>query len=276
MTSQTATTAAQPLEVRDEAVEVWNRRITMRVKVAGAGEPLLYLHAAAGLVWDPFLSRLAEHYTVYAPEFPGSSPGDPYAIHQIDELSDLVLAYEELVRKLGLARPVIVGPSFGGMLAAELAAAYPLLAERLILLDPVGIRRADLPIANPYSAPAEALPRMLFHDPGSPAAQAMFALPDDPDQAAAITATMIWTLGCTGKFVWPVIDTGLRKRLHRIGAPTLIVWGRQDAIVPVGYADEFASLIPDAEVAVVEDCGHVPQVEQLEPTFEAVRRFLQR
>ena len=267
-------TMTQAPQIHDEAVGVWGGRVTMRVKIAGAGAPLLYLHPAAGLVWDPFLSRLAERYTVYAPEFPGSTPGDPYAIHQIDHLSDLVLVYEELVSKLGLGRPVVVGQSFGGMLAAELAAAYPSLAAKLVLLDPAGLRRADLPIANPYSAPPEDLPGMLFHDPTGPAAQSMFALPDDPDQAAAITAGMVWTLGCTGKFVWPVLEAGLRNRLHRITAPTLLVWGRHDAVLPVAYADEFAALIPDARIAVIEDSGHIPQVEQLEPTLAAVAGFL--
>src|SRR6266699_2092121 len=111
--------------ISEETIQVWDGRITMRVKVAGAGSPLLYLHPAAGLAWDPFLSHLAERYTVYAPEFPGTSLGDPYAVHQVDDLTDVVLLYEELVRKLGLVTPVVVGQSFGGMLACELAAHFP-------------------------------------------------------------------------------------------------------------------------------------------------------
>jgi pimeloyl-ACP methyl ester carboxylesterase len=125
--------------ISEETIGVWDGRITMRVKVAGAGSPLLYLHPAAGLAWDPFLSHLAERYTVYAPEFPGTSLGDPYAIHQVDDLADVVLLYEELVRKLGLVTPVVVGQSFGGMLACELAAHFPDLPSALVVLDPIGL-----------------------------------------------------------------------------------------------------------------------------------------
>lgn len=261
-------------EISEEHVDLWGGRLTMRVKVAGAGAPLLYLHPAAGLVWDPFLSRLAERFTVYAPEFPGTSVGDPYAIHAIDELPDAVLVYEELIRRLGLDSPIMVGQSFGGMLAAELAAAYPSLPGKLVLLDAVGLWRDDAPPTNPIAVAADKLPGLLFRDPESPAAQAMLALPEDQDAAAAVTAGMIWAFGCTGKFLWPVMDRGLRNRLHRVVAPTLIVWGREDAVVPVVYADEFAGLIPDSRVAIVEDCGHIPQVERFEETAELVEVFL--
>lgn len=134
--------------ITEQSIPVWNGRLTIRVKVAGAGAPLLYLHPAAGLAWDPFLSHLAQSYTVYAPEFPGTSAGDPYAIHAVDHLPDVVLIYEEVVRALGLHKPVVVGQSFGGMLAAELAAAFPELPSKVVLLDPIGLWRDDLPIAN--------------------------------------------------------------------------------------------------------------------------------
>ncbi len=95
--------------ITEQTVDVWGGgRLTITVKIAGAGTPLLYLHPAAGLAWDPFLSHLASRYTVYAPEFPGTTDGNPYAIHTIDTLSDMVLAYEELIRALGLDRPPVV------------------------------------------------------------------------------------------------------------------------------------------------------------------------
>jgi pimeloyl-ACP methyl ester carboxylesterase len=261
-------------QISEEAVDLWGGRLTMRVNVAGAGAPLLYLHPAGGLAWDPFLSWLATRYTVYAPELPGTSAGDPYAIHAVDELSDLVLVYEELVRRLGLQRPVLVGQSFGGMLAAELAAAYPGITEKLVLLDPVGLWREDAPIANPIAAAPHELPGMLFHDPAGAAARAFLEPPADPEAATAATAAMVWALGCAGKFLWPVFDRGLRNRGHRITAATLIVWGEQDAVIPAVYAAEFQALIPDSQVVLVPECGHIPQVEQLEHTSAAVAGFL--
>jgi pimeloyl-ACP methyl ester carboxylesterase len=238
---------------------------------------VLYLHPAAGLAWDPFLGALAERHTIYAPEVPGTSAGDPGAIHRVDDLSDLVLIYEEAVRALDLGGPAVaIGQSFGGMLVAELAAHFPALFSKIVLLGPIGLWHDEAPLANWIAAPPADLPAMLFSNPAGPAAQAMFTLPDDPEQAAAIQAGLVWALGCTGKFCWPIPERGLHKRLHRISAPALIVWGEQDALNPVRYADEFGSAIAGSRVEVIPDCGHIPQVEQMETTLKLVQEFLGR
>ena len=81
-------------------------------------------------------------------------------------------------------------------------------------------------------------------------------------------------LGCTGKFVWPIPEKGLHKRLHRVTAPTLIVWGEEDALVPAAYAKEFGMAMAGSRVEIVPDAGHIPQAEQMETTLELVRDFL--
>lgn len=149
----------------ENVVDVWNDSIRLRFKVTGQGPALVYLHPAAGLAWDGFLDRLAENHTVYAPEFPGTSSSDPYAIHKVDDLWQVVLLYEEAIRKLDIGTPILVGQSFGGMLAAELAAAYPERFSKLVLLDPIGLWRDDAPVANWITAPASDLPALLFADP---------------------------------------------------------------------------------------------------------------
>jgi len=263
------------LDLRERTLDVWDGRITMRVKTAGRGAPLVYLHPASGLNFDPFLAELSTEYAVYAPELPGTSAGDPNAIHRIDNLSDLVLIYEEAIRTLELpVAPVVIGSSFGGMLAAELAAHFPKLFEKVVLFDPIGLWREDLPIANWMIAPASELPALLFNDTSCPPAKAMSAPPPDPAAAVAMMSSMVWALGCTGKFVWPIPEKGLRARLHRVTAPTLIVWGENDALAPVGYAAEFGGAIRGSRVEIVRNCGHVPQAEQLETTLALVRGFL--
>src|SRR5689334_24911194 len=107
-------------EVADRTVSVWQNKVLSHVKIAGSGPPLVFLHGAGGLIWDEFLTRLAEHHTVYAPEHPGTSIGDPDAIQSIDNVWDLVVYYYELFDALGLRSPIVVGQSFGGMMAAEL------------------------------------------------------------------------------------------------------------------------------------------------------------
>ena len=121
-----------------------------------------------------------------------------------------------------------------------------------------------------------ALAAMLFKDPSSPAAQLMLTMPEDPEAAAKAQAALVWALGCTGKLCWPIPDRGLHKRLHRITTPTLIVWGEDDALAPVVYAEEFHQRIPGSQVAIVPNCGHIPQVEQLDTTLDLVRRFLEK
>jgi len=267
----TATT--QPVAT-EKVVVVWDNTIRLRVKVVGQGPALVYLHPAGGLLWDEFLSRLAQDYTVYAPEFPGTSPADPYAIHQVHDLWQVVLMYEEALRKLNIGTPVLIGQSFGGMLAAELAASYPDRFSKLILMDAIGLWRDDQPVVNWIAAPPSQLPALLFADPEGPAAKMMFASPADREDAIAARAGMVWAIGCTGKFIWPIPDKGLQHRLHRISAPTLIVWGELDKLVPVSYADEFASRIYGSKVAVIADSAHIPQLEQTDTTYSVVKEFL--
>jgi pimeloyl-ACP methyl ester carboxylesterase len=258
-----------------QTVAVWGDKVQLRVNVAGSGDPILYFHPAAGFHWDPFLLELSSGHTVYAPEVPGTSMGDPHAIHAVDDLDDLVLLYEEMIRKLDLSQaPVAIGQSFGGMLALELAARYPGIFSRVVVLDSLGLWRDDMPVASYMEAGPMDLPGLLFADPQGPAAAAMFTPPPDPEQAIAMQAGLVWGMGCTGKFVWPIPDKGLRKRLHRVDVPTLIVWGEQDRLVPVGYAQEFGDLIAGSRVEIIADAGHIPQMEQTERTLSVVRAFL--
>jgi pimeloyl-ACP methyl ester carboxylesterase len=262
------------LDIAERSVSVWGGRLELTVQVAGSGPPLLYLHPAAGLHWDPFLEWLAGSHTVYAPQAPGTTPGRPEAVGAVDDLWDLVLAYEETIRALGLERPAAIGESFGGMIACELAAHFPTLFSRLVLVAPVGLWLDEHPVAYWVAAAPEEIPALLFHDPAGEAARAATALPDDPDAAVATIAGTAWAIGCTAKFLWPIPDKGLTKRLHRVTTPTLVLWGKEDALVPSAYAEEFGGRIAGSRVEVIDECGHVPRVEQYERTVALVSDFL--
>jgi pimeloyl-ACP methyl ester carboxylesterase len=268
--------AGTRIAVEERQVRVWGDRVTLRVKVLGKGQDVVYLHPAAGLVIDDFLQSLAATHRIHAIEFPGTSAEDPYAVRQFDDLHDLVLAYEEAIRQLGLERPVAIGQSFGGMLTAELASTFPALFKAVVLLDPIGLWRDEFPVVNWNSVPAEQMPALLFADPESEAAREFLAMPTEPEAFVKALAARVWTLGCTGAFVWPIPDRGLSKRLHRVKAPTKIIWGRDDKLVSSAYAAEFQQRIPGSEVSLIDDCGHIPQVEKREETYEIVTRFLGR
>jgi pimeloyl-ACP methyl ester carboxylesterase len=245
-----------------------------KVKTAGSGPPLVYLHAAGGPIWDPFVEGLTERYTVYAPHHPGTGETARDSIHAVDSLWDLVLIYDEIFDALNLGSVPIVGTSFGGMMACELAAHRPERVSQMVLLDPIGLWRDDAPVAPYMLMPPEKLVATLYKNLGSPAVQAALKMPDDPKAIAVGIADLVWSLGATGKFVWPIPDKGLKKRLHRVKADTLIIWGDDDALISSVYAKEFADRIVNSRIEIIKDCGHVPQVERLEAVAPLVTNFL--
>ncbi|MEU4377222.1 alpha/beta fold hydrolase [Pseudonocardia alni] len=255
-------------------VQLRGGSLPVHVQVAGSGPALVYLHPAGGLAWDGFLHKLADRYTVYAPELPGSSPENPEALDAVAELPDLVEVYVELLKELDLDRPAIVGQSFGGMLAAEIGAHSPDLVTQLVLLAPLGLWRDDAPVADLWNTPFEQLPALLFHDPAGPAATAFFTFPEDPALREQALAGVGQALKSSGKFVAPKPEKGLSGRLHRITAPTLVVWGREDALNPAVYAEGFRSGIPGSTVEVIPGSGHIVQVEKEAATLAVVSAFL--
>ena len=260
--------------IQGRTLSVWRGEIQSRVQIAGQGPPLVFLHGATGLRWDEFLDDLAQTRTVYAPEHPGTTPGDPDAIKPLDDLWDLVLYYYELFDRLELESPVIVGHSFGGMVAAEIAATDPKRAGKLVLLSPIGLWRDDAPVKNWMSMAPDDLTKELFYEPEGPVARRVLAEPDDPEERLTARIQNTWNLGCTGKFTWPIPDKGLKKRMHRIQAPTLVIWGQQDGIAPSIYAKEFTDRIVGSRSVIVERAAHIPQLEQLATVSQAVQEFL--
>jgi pimeloyl-ACP methyl ester carboxylesterase len=256
------------------SVTVWQGRVPFRVHVQGAGPAVVFFHGPWGLTWGPFLDALAREFSVYAPEHPGTTEGQPDAIHEVDSVWDLILCYEELLEALRLSQALFVGHSFGAMVACELAAMRPSLARRQVLIDPIGLWRDDAPVTNWMLLDPKELPAHVFRDPEGPAAQALFSLPTDAEGAALAKTRLTWAMGCTGKFIWPIPDKGLKKRIHRVQAPTLLVWGTEDRLVPRVYADEFARRLPGARVESIERAGHAPHLEQPETAARLIQPFL--
>ncbi len=233
----------------------------------------MFLHGPWGLRVGSFLDALAGRFTVYAPEHPGTTPGEPDAIRHVDSLWDLVLCYDELLDRLDLGEVMLVGHSFGAMVACEVAALRPARVRRLALIDPIGLWKDDAPVTNWMLLPAQDLPRYVFRDPDGPSAKAMFGIPDDLEDGALARTNLTWAMGSTGKFIWPIPDKGLRKRMHRIEAPTLLLWGSDDRLVPFAYAGEFSRRLPRARIEVVKDAGHAPHMEHPESVAALVEAF---
>jgi pimeloyl-ACP methyl ester carboxylesterase len=260
--------------VSERRVSTLGGRVNPRVLVAGHGPPVVFLHGAMGLRWDPFLDELARRNTVYAPEHPGITPGDPDAIKAVDDVWDLVLHHYDLFDELGLDAPAVVGHSFGGMIAAEVAATNPERVSQLVLLCPVGLWRDDIPVAQFLTMTPDEVARLAFADPDGELAREFLQLPEDEEEMADALIAATWAQACTGKFMWPFPEKGLHKRLYRIKARTLIVWGEQDRLAPPAYAQEFATRIAGARIEQVAGAAHLPQLEQTERVAQLVGDFL--
>ena len=258
-------------------LKLWQDRIETEVEINGEGPPLIWLHGPWGLNPDrAFIERLASQHTIHAPRFPGTTPGDPNSVHELFGWHDLTVYYSELSDRLGLSAPMVAGHSFGALLGAEIAAASPNSVSRLVLIDPVGLWRDDLPVKNWMVLSEKARRSALFADPEGDAAKRFFTMPSDPDARLDALSQMIWSQACTGKFVWPIADRGFSRRAHRIAAPTQIVWGKADGVIDVAYADEFAKRIAGARVEIIAKAGHLPHLEQPDAATKAVLSFLVR
>lgn len=243
------------------------------VHEAGSGPPLLFLHGVRGVPTDaPFLARLAQQYRVIAPVLPGY--GESTGAEHLRDLHDLIYYELDFLDTLGLRHLPLVGHSLGGMVAAELAAVQPDRFSALVLIAPFGLWNPAYPVADFFAMSPEQLAAATYHDPQSPAAQAAAHTPADQEGYIAFMLDRAKALATAAKYLWPIPNRGLAGRLHRVAAPTLLVWGESDRIVPPRYAQDFQAKIATAQVTIIPAAGHLPHLEQPERTTEVVLRFL--
>src|SRR5262249_47939938 len=161
-----------------------------------------------------------------------------------------------LLDDLGITSAHVAGHSLGGMLAAELAALDVHRVKKLILVCPAGFWLEQHPIPDVFAMDLPDLAAHLFHDPNSPIAQMFTTIPSDQQQLADMYFERTKRLTQASRFLWPIPDRGLKKRAWRIAAPTLLVWGESDRLIPPVYEGEFASRIPNCRTATIKNAGH--------------------
>lgn len=250
-----------------------NGKFSLEMQVYGGGEPLLFLHGAGGLMpLEPFLEDLGAHFKVYAPHFPGY--GESTGGEHIDDVADAVLFLHELMDELGIPAANLVGHSMGGMLAAEVAAFDVHRATKLVLIAPAGFWIDETPCPDFFAAELTDIARLLFHDPSSPAARMMTAIPEDFKALETMYVERVKRLAMASKFLWPIPDRGLKKRAYRIQAPTLLLWGDDDKLIPPAYARQFLSRIKNSRLELIKDAGHMVMYEQRDALVGAIRKFL--
>jgi pimeloyl-ACP methyl ester carboxylesterase len=238
----------------------------------GTGEPVLFLHAAGGAgSWLPFHEMLAARgFEVIAPDHPGFGKSDEFP--EVEAIDDLVFHYLDVLDALGLDRPHVVGASFGGWIAAELALYLPQRVASLTLLSAAGLRLPEHPVTDLFLLPPARLPATLFHNPPPPAPVPPPGTP--PDLDAVIAAYREAT--ALARFSWVPFfsDPKLDRRLRRITAPTLVVAPSDDRVIPIEHAQRYAERIPNATYTEVPDCGHAMYFERPAEFTARVAAFL--
>lgn len=263
-------------------VTLWDPPVTAKIYESGEGEPVLFLHSGSGITpSDPFVAALAASRKVIAPRHPGFV--DPDELDELRDVHDLALYHDELLDALELGSVAVIGHSFGGMVAAELAAHVPNRVSKLVLAAPVGLWNEEYPVADFFTAFPYGMAELLWHDASSPeavAAMTAMAQGDDEEESKSddpLTALMLRVLPglvTLGKYIWPLPDKGLGRRLRRIKAPTLVVWGEKDKLMPSQYADDFVAKIPDARAEFIPDAGHMAPYERTQDFVKLVDQFL--
>lgn len=253
--------------------------LRLHVAEAGSGPALLLVHGltASHAVWQPTIEAFADRWRVIAPDLPGhGESAKPDAPYTIDFFAGMV---RSLARALEVREAVVCGSSLGGRVALELALYYPAFTRALVLAAPaVGYSIAMRPVGQALQALTG--PRILraslerffqqnFHDrtrlghiARSRILEERLAAPDFPEFTRAVARSLAGVLRSE------------RQPIERVTQPVLVVWGRQDRLVPLRRSAEILRRIPHARLQVLERCGHLPMLEQPGAFNTAVAEFL--
>jgi pimeloyl-ACP methyl ester carboxylesterase len=245
-----------------------------RVLEGGSGQSVVFFHGAGGLLADnPFLDQLAARYHVFAPELPGY--GESTGEDLLEDMLDFTLHGWDVVSALALTRPHLVGHSMGGMIAAEMVAVAPHDVDRLVLVGAAGLWVEEHPIPDIFALLPGQLVELLFQDPVK--GQTLLTGGADFSDMEVFKEFYLGQqrrLAMAGKILFPIPNRRLSKRLYRVTAPTLVVWGAADRLIVPAYAQRWASLISGATIELIPDAAHMLPYEQPQAFVSAVSRFL--
>ncbi len=246
--------------------------VAVEAEIVGAGPPLLFLHGGDYIAQNrPFLDRLARKFRVVAPRHPGF--GNTQRPAWFRSVHDIAYLYLDLMDRLDLKDATLVGASFGGWVALELAVRSQARLGRLVLIDSLGVKfggREERDIADVYALPADEVLRRSFVDPARVVPD--YAALDDGELMAIARDRE-----ATALYGWKpyMHDPALVHWLHRITRPTLVLWGEQDGIVAPAYGEKLAAALPNGRFARIAQAAHYPQVEQPEQVATAIEHFAQ-
>lgn len=239
---------------------------------AGQGEPLLFLHHMLGLTGtEAALARLAESFDVIAPYAPGWGPAKDQLADFDEGPLDLTLHHGDVLDALGVESACVAGIGIGAWMAAELAAIAPSRVRALALVNPLGLWLDDAGGEDPFAQHPGWPSQILFADPDGRKKH----LFEGRDKMDAHVEELL-NLRAGAKFLWPIPDTGIARRLPRIKAPTLVVTSEADVVVPAPYGPAWRDAIPGAKLETLAAAGHLAELDQPEALARLVTAFCNR
>jgi len=245
---------------------------TLELLERGQGRPLLFLHAGEGLAPErPWLELLSRRYQVIAPWHPGY--GNSPLIDGLGAVDELVYLYLDLADELEFRDAVRVGACFGGWVAAEMMVRSTARFSRLVLVDPLGIKvrgRDERDIADMHALPRAEYLKLAWADPAK--GDIDFTKLSESELAAIVRGHQAFTL-----YSWKpyMHNPRLKRWLHRIDRPTLLLWGAEDRIVTPTYGEGWRDAIPGARLEIIPQAGHFPHWEQPEAVVERLSAFVE-
>jgi len=234
----------------------------------GQGQIILLLHGGGGVATVAGLSgMLSDHARVLMPTHPGfdGTPRPDY----LNSVSSLAQLYLELLADLGLNDVVVIGSSLGGWVAAEMAAASAHLIKGVVLLNPVGIEVQGESVRDVSKLPRPELIRLANHNPEV----ILKNMPPMTPERLTILAANGQALNAYDNGA-QMMSVGLRERLANVTAPALVLWGESDGIAPVNYGRGFAQAFGNGEFQLIQEAGHLPQLEQPASVLAHIERYL--
>ena len=242
-----------------------------RVWEKGHGPTLGYLGGLVGLPrWPDFLERLSAEHRVVAPSLPGSFGAEHF--RDLDDVPDWVSAALDLLEAAELVGANLVGASLGATLAAEVAAFAHASVGRLVLIAPFGLFDSIDPVRDLWAVQKREWNALVSSEPDNLAA---FLSPPGAVDELEWEIQRTRSQEACARLLWPTGDLGIAKRLHRIQAPTLLLWGELDQVVPASYAGRFARGIGDnAKTGIIDGAGHTAELDRPQHVAQAIVDFL--
>lgn len=236
---------------------------------AGSGAPVLVLHHDIGTLESlPFYDQLAEQFDVLVPNHPGY--GRSERPDWMRSVRDVAVVYQTMLAGLGIDNANLVGLGFGGWIAAEMATMAPRDANRLILVGAMGIKPPEGDILDQALYNHLEYTRAGFHD------QAAY----DRNYGADPTTDQLveWEIcrEMSFRIAWKpyMYSQTLPHLLSGVSAPTLVVWGDDDKVVPRSAGDAYASALPNARQKTIAGCGHCVEMEKPDELANLVTDFI--